>query len=237
MPKLHIWHRYVGITAALFVIVLSVTGLLLNFNDDLDLDESFASNGWLLSRYNISEFSVTSFQLQSRVVSQASDYLYIDGQYIMHMLDNVVGAMDLEDHILLATTSSLIVVDQNGEMFDEVGSYSGLPEKPLGIAKTKQGFPVLRGVNTYWLGNKELTAWQPLQGPHPKWIAPSPTPEELNQLIQTHARSNEISLERIILDLHSGRLLGQWGQHVMSAAAVLLIFLSVTGTLIWWKKK
>lgn len=237
MPKLHIWHRYVGITAALFVIVLSVTGLALNFNDDLKLDETYASNSWLLGRYSISEFNVTSFQLESHVVSQASDFLYVDGKYQMHLLENVVGAMDLEQHILLATKSSLILIDQHGEMFDEVGTFSGLPEKPLGIARTKDGFPVLRGVNTYWRGNKELTAWQPLQGPHPKWIAPSATPEDLNTLIQQHARSNEITLERIFLDLHSGRLLGKWGQHVMSAAAILLVFLSITGCIIWLQKK
>lgn len=237
MPKLHIWHRYVGITSALFVIILSVTGLLLNFTDDLNLDESHASNAWLLSRYDIGEFSVVSFKTEDTIISQASDFVYIDGIYKLHLLEELVGALRLHEDILLATKSSLIVINQQGEMIDEISSYSGLPEKPLGIALTSDGFPVLRGVNTYWHGNQSLTAWQKLKGPHPKWVAPSVTPDNINQLIQEHARSNEITLERIFLDLHSGRLLGDWGQHIMSAAAILLLFLSITGTLIWLRKK
>jgi len=237
MPRLHIWHRYVGIISALFVIILSVTGLLLNFTDDLNLDESHASNSWLLSRYNVTDFPVTSFKADKQIISQASDYIYIDGIYKMHLLEEIVGTLRLHNDFLLATKSSLIIINPQGEMIDDISTYSGLPEKPLGIAMTTDGFPVLRGVNTYWRGNQELTAWQKLKGPHPKWIAPTETPANINLLVQEHARSNEITLERIFLDLHSGRLLGDWGQHIMSAAAVLLLFLSITGTIIWIRKK
>ena len=81
MAKLHIWHRYVGITSALFVIVLALTGLVLNFNDRLQLDQTHLNNSWLLDHYNIGDFSVTSFPAGSHIVSQASEYVYLDGNY------------------------------------------------------------------------------------------------------------------------------------------------------------
>ena len=237
MAKLHIWHRYVGITAALFVIILSITGLVLNFNDRLQLDQTHLHNTWLLDHYNIGSFPVTSFQLQTNVVSKASDYVYLDGMYALNLREDLVGAIKLEKDFLLATQSSLLLIDQDGQIIEEIGTYSGLPEKPLGIAITINGFPVIRGINTYWKGSKTLAAWQPLQGPHPKWVAPIETPKLLNEKIQQHARSHEISLERIFLDLHSGRLLGGWGQNIMSAAAVLLLILAITGTILWMQKK
>ena len=237
MAKLHIWHRYVGITAALFVIILSITGLVLNFNDRLQLDQTHLHSTWLLDHYNIGSFPITSFQLKTKVVSQASDYIYLDGAYALHLREKLVGAIELHNDILLATQSSLFLIDPSGQIIEEVGTYSGLPEKPLGIAATSEGFPVVRGINTYWKGSKTLTAWQPLQGPHPKWVAPTDTPDLLNETIQQHARSHEINLERIILDLHSGRLLGAWGQNIMSIAAVLLLVLAITGTILWAQKK
>ena len=236
MAKLHIWHRYVGITSAFFVIVLSITGLVLNFNDRLALDEIYVGNAWLLDRYKIGSYSVDSFQVESRTISQASDHVYLDGEYILHLREKIVGAIGLTKDFLIATEKSLILIDQHGQIFEEIGSYSGLPEKPLGIAITASGDPVLRGVNTYWKGSKELSAWQPLQGPHPKWVSSISTPELVNTKIQEHARSHEITIERILLDLHSGRLLGSWGQNIMSLAAALLLVLAITGTVIWFKK-
>jgi len=126
---------------------------------------------------------------------------------------------------------------KQGQIIDEIGNYSGLPESPLGISITKQGHPVIRGVNTYWKGSDELSAWQPLQGPHPKWVAPITTPAAINLGIQEHARSHEINFERVLLDLHSGRLLGSWGQNIMSIAAALLLILAATGIIVWLKKK
>lgn len=236
MEKLHVWHRYVGITTALFVIILALTGLVLNFNDRLQLDQTHLQNSWLLDRYNIGTFPVISFRAGSHIVSKASDYIYLDGNYKLHLLRDLVGAVKLNDDLLLATETSLLLLNADGEIVEEVGTYSGLPEQPLGISVTATGKPVVRGINTYWQGSQELTAWQPLRGPHPKWAAPIKTPNSVNTTIQEHARGHEIHLERVLLDLHSGRLMGRWGQHIMSAAAVLLLLLAATGTVLWIRK-
>ncbi len=237
MAKLHIWHRYVGVSAALFVIVLSITGLVLNFNDRLGLDQKHIANQWLLEHYSIGDYPVTSFKLGSHIVSKASEFVYIDGHYTLNLRKKLVGAIKLQNGILLASDSSLLLIDSGGQIIEEIGKYSGLPENPLGIAISSDGHPVIRGINTYWKGSRELTAWQPLQGPHPKWVAPTEVPDPVNEMIQLHARSHEISYERVLLDLHSGRLLSSYGQNVMSAAAMLLLVLAITGLIMWIRKK
>ena len=226
-----------GVTVSILAIILSATGLLLNYSDSLKLNRAYTENSWLLKHYNIGEFSVTSFSTEKYLISQASDYIYFDGNYTLNLNDTLVGAIDLPPYVLLATESSLLLIDADGQILDEIGSYTGLPENPLGISVTQQGYPVIRGVNTYWKGSQELSAWQPLKGPHPKWVAPVDTPTQMNTRIQKHARSHEIHFERILLDLHSGRLFGTWGQTIMSIAAVLLLILAMTGVIIWLSKK
>ena len=45
------WHRRIGIIAAFFVIILSVTGIILNHNASLNLHKQFITAPWLLSWY------------------------------------------------------------------------------------------------------------------------------------------------------------------------------------------
>ena len=49
-------------------------------------------------------------------------------------------------------------------------------------------------------------------------------------------RSQFLTLERIIVDGHSGRLFGLFGVLLMDLVAVLLILLSVSGVYIWLRK-
>ncbi len=46
-------------------------------------------------------------------------------------------------------------------------------------------------------------------------------------------RGNGLPLERIILDLHSGRMFGTFGEYVMDIVALLFIFLALSGGWMW----
>ena len=236
MPKLHEWHRYIGIVSAFFVIVLSATGLVLNYNDTLELDNNHISNQWLLDYYNIGEFPITSYQSNKLLISHSSQYIFIDGKYVLQSDEALLGAIHTEEYIILATPISLILLDYAGNIIDEISQLTGLPEAPLGISKDQSGHPVVRGVNTYWKASPELTAWQPLLGPHPQWVAPTETPLYIAKQIQDYVRSHEITLERMLLDLHSGRLMGDFGKNIMSIAALLFIILAISGIIIWFRK-
>lgn len=45
------WHRRVGITAAVLVVIISITGLILNHNTSLGLHKDFITSKWLLEWY------------------------------------------------------------------------------------------------------------------------------------------------------------------------------------------
>ena len=57
----------------------------------------------------------------------------------------------------------------------------------------------------------------------------------------THAeilyQSQYLTVERIVLDAHSGRLFGDIGVFFMDIVAVLLILLSLSGLYIWLRHK
>jgi uncharacterized iron-regulated membrane protein len=60
---------------------------------------------------------------------------------------------------------------------------------------------------------------------------------KLERALQNHYRSEVLPLERLLLDLHSGRFFGSAGPWIMDAAAVLLVLLALSGTWIWLRRK
>ncbi|MFT5351416.1 MAG: hypothetical protein ACI9MF_002239 [Gammaproteobacteria bacterium] len=50
-------------------------------------------------------------------------------------------------------------------------------------------------------------------------------------------RGKGLSLERILLDLHSGRLLGNAGVFIVDLAALFFVFLALSGSWMWLRKR
>ena len=53
--RLRIWHRSIGALAALFLLMLAITGILLNHNLDLKLEQRHLDWPWLLEHYGVAE--------------------------------------------------------------------------------------------------------------------------------------------------------------------------------------
>ena len=53
------WHRYVGITSALFVIMFAISGVLLNHSREFGLHAINVSSQWMMDWYGIPEPIIT----------------------------------------------------------------------------------------------------------------------------------------------------------------------------------
>ena len=57
--RLVTWHRWVGLTSALFVIMFAVTGILLNHTREFGLHTINVSSQWMIDWYGIPEPIIT----------------------------------------------------------------------------------------------------------------------------------------------------------------------------------
>ncbi len=235
--KLHKWHRRIGLLASAFIVFLVITGIALQHSDDFNLNTQYLSSSWLLKYYGIKPNPITTYQLGNQTISHAGESVYLSGKPITHEVTAIHGAIkhvaDTNSEIIIASLNSLIVIDLEGHIIDEITTQDGLQEAPIGIALSKNNTPVVRGINTYWESLGDLTSWQKLQGPHPRWVAPAITLPALRQVIESHDMSKQINLERFLLDAHSGRVFGKFGIYIIDVAAILLLILSITGIWLW----
>jgi di/tricarboxylate transporter len=235
--KLHKWHRRIGLIASAFIIFLVLTGIVLQHSDDFNLPNIHLSNSWLLKYYGIKPNPITTYQLGNLTISHAGETIYLSGKPITSPHENIYGAVKLAQQIIIAVDTSLLVTDLDGNLIDEISTQDGLVEAPLGIAISNSKQLVIRGVNTYWHGDSHFTKWETLQEPHPEWSSPDITLPALRQVIEAKDMSNQISIERFILDAHSGRVFGKYGIWVIDAAAILLLILSLTGIWLWASRR
>ncbi|NOQ69556.1 MAG: hypothetical protein GQ573_05565, partial [Gammaproteobacteria bacterium] len=48
-----LWHRRIGLVALSLVVILVITGIMLNHTESFKLDETYVNNSWLLDWYGI----------------------------------------------------------------------------------------------------------------------------------------------------------------------------------------
>ncbi len=231
--KLHKWHRRIGLLASIFIVFLVITGIVIQHSDSLDLPKKHLTNAWLLKHYGIKPNPITTYQLGNQTISHAGDYLYLSGKPVTENIDGLFGAIQRGDQFIIATTNSLTVITHDGFIVDEITTLDGLAEAPLGISLSTDGSPIIRGISKYWVSKKDLFSWHEYQGDHPVWVTPDITLPALRQVIEAHDMSQQISMERFLLDAHSGRILGKYGVFIIDAAAILLLLLSLTGIWLW----
>jgi len=69
--------------------------------------------------------------------------------------------------------------------------------------------------------------------PEADWLHPGELQNKIPQDLKQGFRGKGLPLERVILDLHSDRLLGRIGVYLMVGAAILMLLLTFTGLGIW----
>ena len=235
LKSFYVWHRWLGLMAALFVILLAVTGLVLNHTDALRLDARHVRTTWLLDLYGIhAPAEVPSYAAGKHWISQWEQRLYLDSRDLGETaVGRLIGAARFGDLILVALEKALLLVTPDGEVVERLGSES-LPALPLRqLGRDPDGRPLLITPNGNFAADAQLLAWQPSTA-EPAWLAHAGRlPAELRAILLRDWRGQGLTLERVILDLHSGRILGNAGVWLMDGAAVLLLLLAFSGSGIW----
>jgi uncharacterized iron-regulated membrane protein len=234
------WHRRIGIVAAVLVLVLSLTGLALNHTDRLRLDERFVTWGWLLDWYGIDPPSeAVSFQVRGGRVTLLGDRLYLDREPLPGHYGLLAGAVAAGDFLAIAVDDRIMIVTEAGELVDRLGPESGVPNTVEAIGVDQAGQLLLRSGKSLFGASAETLEWTAASPATAelRWASPEPVHGQLLRDLQRDFRARILPLERVLLDIHSGRIGGIVGTILMDAAAILLLMLAVTGSWLWFIRR
>jgi uncharacterized iron-regulated membrane protein len=238
LRSLYIWHRYMGLAAALFVIILTVTGLALNHTEELGLDSTSIQSDALLGWYGIHAPEIrTSYRAGAHRVTEVGESVYWDAVKIPGIAAPLIGVVEYSDLIIIGVAGQLLLFTPQGELLELLGSAAGVPAGMQAIGLTADGNLAISAAHGYYQTDANFIEWHEADNLDAAWARSEAPSLQLEQSIQASWRGSGLPMERVMLDLHSGRILGNWGVYLVDAAAILFLVLAISGVWLWGKRR
>ena len=228
-------HRSLGAGTAIFIIFMVLSGLVINHSNGLGLDQRHVSQPFVLNWYGLEEpENIRSFALGNDWLSFAGSQLYLNGAPVPG-LSSGVGAVSSHDMLIAAGSEELLLLDHDGRLIERSpwGPPGAGPIESIGLLA--DGIVVVKSVGQLWLADAELLNWQRAEDTNvnPIWAFSEPAPGVLREAITRQYRGDGLSLERVLLDIHSGRIFGSIGILVYDLLALAIAFLAISGLIFW----
>ncbi len=242
IKTLYSWHRYMGLVVAAFVLILSASGILLNHTEEFELDSTYVESDWLLNVYNIlPPQDITAFKINNTWISQFLNQIYINTTKLESQTEfrdaKLVGAVMTSEYIVIATAVNLTILTIQGDLVETIGSAHGLPTpiEQIGLSRDKK--LVVSTTQALYRADIDELSWTDYSSSKIQWSIKITLPTELYTSIATLYRGQDLNYERILLDLHSGRILPKLGIYIMDGAAILMMLLAITGVWVWYSRR
>ncbi len=208
--------------------------MILNHSETLRLDSRFVEAGWLLDFYRMAApVETPGFRIGNRFVTGLGDRVYLDTLELAERAGPLLGALPIGKVVAIAAPDTLLLVTPEGEIIERLSGADGVPAGLYRIGRDRAGRLVASGAHGDYSADLGRVEWRPEAGAEVTWSEPAPVPPGLRERLVDLYRGKGLPLERVILDIHSGRILGGWGVYLVDVLALLFSVLVVTGLWMW----
>ena len=232
-------HRSFGAGAAIFVLFMVLSGLAINHSSGLGLDQRHVSQSFLLDWYGLGKpEKIDSFAVGDDWLSFAGSQLYLNDKPVA-TISSGIGAVSNGEVLVAAGVEELLLLDLDGNLVERLPweSIATAPVEAIGLYEDT--IVSVKSAGQHWLADADLLSWQPSEraSPDPSWSFSEPAPAALQRAVTALYRGEGPSLERLLLDLQSGRIFGTVGVVVYDLLAIALGFLSISGLVLWFRSR
>lgn len=228
------WHRRLGSGAAVFLILLVASGLLLNHGRRLGLDQSYIQSSWLLDWYGIhAPAEPRGAALGAHWLSELDGRIYFDRHELSNVRGRLHGAIVLGDEIAVAAGDTLWLLTPDGTVIEQLGAAQGVPDGLRAIGNARNGRLAVQAAQGYYVADRGLLKWRRIVASESSWASPTEVPPALRTELIRQYRGHGLSVERVLADIHSGRLLGKIGVWLVDLTAIACLGLALSGMWLW----
>ena len=224
-------HKVIGVSIALIIIHLSITGIILVQPAFFNLYDKFYKSDWLLAAFDMyTHADVKAISFEENMMFISSN-LFIDDEVVNLGEEKIIGAYSLKGDLLFATPSSLSIVKEVNfdykviklKTFQTPLSYLGVGNKGklIAIDEEKNKFLILKINNEYELSLTDIS--------YEKIVFKNVNYEEADFYLNL-IQGPGLQALRLITDLHNGRFFGFFVMIVFIIASICNIFLALSGS-------
>lgn len=238
--RLRIWlrrfHRWLGVVLAFFVLLLAVSGIALNHAESWELDRRYVGWSWLLDAYGIEAPPPSaSFADGSHRATLLGGRLYFDGVDVAQDVETLSGIAVLDPLALVGAGDRAYILTTAGEFVQSIDLAAELRSPVVRVGKT-DGAAVIESGGRLYRSDPDITVFEPWdEGLHEgvRWSSATRPDEAELDALATLYRGRGLTVERVLADVHSGRILVFAGPLLMDLVAIFMIILSISGLIMW----
>ena len=234
----HKLHRRIGILIMVFIPLLAATGILLNHTNRFGLHDSYVQNKWLQDWYEIDpKQPSTTFKIDEAWITRIGDRIYFNKKELLQKSETLLGAVKSKEIIIVALKQKLLLLTEQGELIEKLSDSEGVPAGMKSIGLDTESRLTIEAAHGYYLADVDSLEWEEHDDIDARWTIAVEPPEKLYKQLLELYRGKGLNLERVILDLHSGRILGDVGVYLVDVVAITFILLALTGGWMWLSRK
>lgn len=237
-PIIQRWHKKIGVFVALFASLLVISGIALNHSQQLKLNTSYIQTEWLLDLYQIQSASEPVGYLTSGTrVIQVGERVYFNGGEIAKDVSTLIGMIDIDDMYIVAYDGQLTLLTKAGDIIEHISGAEGVPAGMTAIGYDDQANVIIKAAHGFYRVNLDSLDWKEFDQLEATWSEAALIPEQVKAELLKQYRGSGLTIERVLLDIHSGRIVGPWGVYFVDIVAMFILILACTGAWMWWKRK
>ena len=223
-----------GMIACLLLFFLAFTGLILNHSKELGLNRHYLTWLCVLNYYDLNSKQADAvYLLNQKVVSQFGRQIFIDTTPVILLEDQLLGGINLDDIIVVATSKALFLFDSKATFIERIDSSAdGLP---FGIENIGlfHGQPVVQTGSGLWRGDIVLESWQNLSIQGVAWSKQQAMPVSIKKELSSYFYNEGVTIEKFLTDLHSGVILKSYGAWLLDIWWLFLLVFAMSCGLSW----
>ena len=166
-----------GVSAAIFTLVIAATGVLLNHTEDFQLDSKHIQSDWVLDWYGIkAPEDMLSFPAGDRHITLMGEHLYLNRREIEGSYRQLVGAILNKDMCVVVVSDNILLLTLRGERVDRLRRSDGIPAGILQIGTDAGGAVIVRTSLDHYRPDADFLHWSRWDNDPAsvRWATPSP---------------------------------------------------------------
>lgn len=230
-------HRVLGVSSLLFLVFISVSGIVLNHAEELGLSRSSAGT-WILDIYDVPlPPAESAYQAGDVLFAISSGTLYANGEELSRVAGQLVGAVASTGSIVVASADQLFVTMGDGALLERFSPGRSSPMTKLGLDGERVIVATQDDYFEFDPENMSLSTSSAVDADAVTWSLPVSLNARQAEDIGMAALGLAINWERVLLDVHSGRILPSVGRYIADVTALCLLYMCVSGFVLWTRRR
>ena len=235
--KLRKLHKYIGFTFSLFILHLTITGILLTYPKTFQIEEAYINNYFILKKYNMETHEeVYGLKNIEDEVITIKNNVYINSKFIDKFNEKILSLLydKNEDKIYILSKSLIgiysfetfdnemeikdIITIQNIYNLNSIGK--NLSSKEILFKNDSQYYKIKENKLLEFLANNSKA--------NINWFNVSAVNKELAKYYLKIHQGDGVSLTRVLTELHNGKFFGSIFTLILFISSLSLLFLTIS---------